>query len=153
MDGAQVHVKPDAASPVAATLSKGTVLKSSAKEGEWFRVVVEAGREGVLVIGYIGPQDVEITQTAGEAADTWPEASDEYRGAGISVRVGGGFLFFGSGDISSGALGEFDRTVPVARFLGRKYDLRKPGHRSVRLRPHGRHHLQPQPPDGPGGQV
>ncbi|OGD22088.1 MAG: hypothetical protein A2W03_05535 [Candidatus Aminicenantes bacterium RBG_16_63_16] len=111
VDGAQVHVKPDAASPVAASLSKGTALKSSAREAEWFRVVVEAGREGVLVIGYIGPRDVEITQTAGEAPDLWEEASDAYRGAGISVRVGGGLLFFGSGDISSGALGEFDRTA------------------------------------------
>ena len=117
-DGAQVHVKPDSASPVAATLSKGTELKSAAKEGDWFRVVVEAGREGVLVIGYIGSKDVEVTQTAGAAPDIWEEASDEYRGTGISLRVGGGFLYFGSGDISNGALGEFDRIVGSLVTLG-----------------------------------
>jgi Outer membrane protein beta-barrel domain len=119
-DGAQVHIKPDVASPVAATLSKGTALKSAAKEGDWFRVVVEAGREGTLVIGYIGSKDVEITQTAGEAPDIWEEASDEYRGAGISVRVGGGFLYFGSGDISNGALGEFDRIEAFLLASGAK---------------------------------
>ena len=118
VDGARVHMKPDAASPVTATLSKGTILKSAAKEGEWFRVVVEAGREGVLIIGYIGSGDAEVTQAAGEAPDLWEEASDEYRGAGISVRVGGGFLYFGSGDISAGALGEFDRNVATLKSAG-----------------------------------
>jgi hypothetical protein len=118
VDGAQVHTKPDASSPVAATLSKGTVLKSSAKEGGWFRVVVEAGREGVLVIGYVGSRDVEVMQKPGQEPELWTEASDEYRGAGISVRVGGGFLFFGSGDISDGALGEFDRIVATLESAG-----------------------------------
>jgi len=117
-DGASVHTKPDASSPVAATLSKGTVLKSSAKEGNWFRVVVEAGRGEALVIGYLGAGDVEVTGTAGEAPEIWAEASDEYVGAGLSVRVGGGFLFFGSGDISAGALGEFDRYASYVRSSG-----------------------------------
>ncbi len=117
-DGARVHTKPDAASPVAATLSQGTVLKSAAKEGEWYRVIVEAGREGALVIGYVVSNDVEVTQAAGEAPELWEETSDEYRGAGISVRIGGGFLFFGSGDISEGALGEFDRYAAYVRSSG-----------------------------------
>jgi hypothetical protein len=118
VDGARVHTKPDASSPVAATLSRGTVLKSAAKEGEWFRVVVETGREGTLVIGYIGSKDVEVTQKPGQQSELWAEASDEYRGAGINVRVGGGFLFFGSGDISDGALGEFDRIVAILESAG-----------------------------------
>ncbi len=122
-DGTRVHTKPDAASPVAATLSQGTVLKSAAKEGDWFRVVVEAGREGALVIGYVVSKDVEVTQSAGEAAEIWGETSDEYRGAGISVRIGGGFLFFGGGDVSEGALGEFDRSAAYVRSSGYQVSL------------------------------
>lgn len=125
LDGARVHTKPDASSPVTASLTKGTVLKSSAKEGGWFRVVVETGREGALVIGYVASGDVEITQAAGEAPELWAEASDEYRGAGISVRLGGGFLFFGSGDISNGSLGEFDRITASLVSSGTKITLKK----------------------------
>ncbi len=122
---ARVHLKPDASSPVAATLAKGTVLKSAVKAGAWFRVVVEAGRGGALVIGYVAAADVEIAQTAGEAPDLWEEAPEGYRGTGLSVRVGGGFLFFGSGDISSGTLGEFDRISSSLVASGANITLKK----------------------------
>lgn len=117
-DGAPVHVKPDAASAVAANLSKGTVLKSGTREGEWFRVVVQAGREGVLVIGYISAADVEVTQKPAEAPDLWEVPSTEYRGTGINVRIGGGYLFFSGGDIHSGTAGMFEQAAAVISSLG-----------------------------------
>lgn len=129
-DGAPVHLKPDAASPVAVTLPKGTVVRSAAKEGAWFRVVVQAGSGGALVIGYVGSADVEVTQKPAQTSDLWEKAPEEYRVARLSVRVGGGFLFFGSGDISDGALGEFDRTVQY--IASRNTEMKNKQRASVR---------------------
>ncbi len=124
-DGAPVHVKPDAASAVAANLSKGTVLKSGAREGEWFRVVVQAGREGALVIGYLSAADVEVTQKPAQAPDLWEVPSTEYRGSGISVRIGGGYLFFSGADIRSGTAGMFEQGAAVISSLGDTVEEKK----------------------------
>lgn len=115
---APVRLKPDPASPVVSTLPKGTILKSFAREGEWFRVVTEPGREGFSVIGYVASTDVEIVEKkAVEEPELWEEATAEFRGVGLSVRLGGGFFFFGSGDIEPGVAGMFDETEELIRSL------------------------------------
>ncbi len=115
---ARVRLKPDPASAVVSVLTKGTILKSFAREGEWFRVVTESGREGFSVIGYVASTDVEIVEKkAVEESEFWEEATAEFRGVGLSVRLGGGFLFFGSGDIEPGVSGMFDETEDLIRSL------------------------------------
>lgn len=125
VDGAQVHLKPNPSSPVAATLLKGTILKSSTKKGDWFRVVIQPGREGVVVIGYLFSKDVEILQKIQEEPDSWEEVSGEYRGAGLSVRLGGGFLYFPGGEFEKGTAGMFERTAEVIASSGGKTEARK----------------------------
>jgi hypothetical protein len=118
VDRAEVHLKPDSGSAVVATVPRGEILKSSAREWAWYRVAVDPGRKGVLVIGYLSERDVEVTNTTLGEPDFWPEASGEYGGAGITVRFGGGFLFFPSGDIGKGASGMFESTAAVISSFG-----------------------------------
>lgn len=117
-DGALIHLRPDASSPTAAAAAQGTVLKSYAREGDWFRVVTEAGREGFVILGYISAKDVEIVDKAGPAADFWERTAGEYRGAGIRFRLGGGLQFFGGGDFADGLSGMFDQTIDLATAAG-----------------------------------
>jgi opacity protein-like surface antigen len=115
---ARVRLKPDPASPAVSVLPKGTILKSFAKEGEWFRVTVEAGQKGFVVIGYLSSADIEVVEKKSvEEPDLWEEVTAEFRGVGISVRIGGGFFFFGSGDIEPGVSGMFDQTEDTISSL------------------------------------
>jgi hypothetical protein len=115
---ARVRLKPDSASPAVSVLPKGTILKSFAKEGEWFRVTVEAGQKGFVVIGYLSSADIEVVEKKSvEEPDLWEEVTPEFRGVGLSVRLGGGFFIFGSGDIEPGVSGMFDQTEDTISSL------------------------------------
>jgi hypothetical protein len=50
---ARIRLKPDPLGPTLSAVPKGTILKSFAREGEWFRVITEPGREGFVTIGYV----------------------------------------------------------------------------------------------------
>ncbi len=115
---AQVHQQPDAASPVVSVLPKGTTLKSFAKEGEWFRVIVEPEPKGLVVVGYLSSAEVEVVEKkSAEEPELWEEVTPEFRGVGLSLRLGGGFFFFGSGDINPGVAGMFDQTEELISSL------------------------------------
>jgi opacity protein-like surface antigen len=115
---AQVRQRPDAASPVVSVLPKGMTLKSFAKEGEWFRVIIEPEPKGLVVVGYISSAEVEVVEKkAAEEPKLWEEVTPEFRGVGLSVRLGGGFFFFGSGDIKPGVAGMFDQTEDIISSL------------------------------------
>jgi hypothetical protein len=116
---ARIRLKPDPFSPTLSVVPKGTILKSFAREGEWFRVITEPGREGFVAIGYVLSNEVEVVEEKTlEEPDSWEEVSEEYRGAGISLRLGAGFFFFQSGDIERGVSGMFDETADVISSLG-----------------------------------
>jgi opacity protein-like surface antigen len=115
---ARVHQKPDAESPVVSVLPKGTTLKSFAKEGEWFRVIIEPEQKGLVIVGYLLSADVEVVEKkSAEEPELWEETTPEFRGVGLSVRLGGGFFFFGSGDIKPGVAGMFDQTEEILSSL------------------------------------
>ncbi len=122
---AEVRLKAEPSSPIVITLPKGTVVTSWAKTGEWFRVLVEPGREGYLTYGYLAPRDVDVTKRAQGMPDYWPEASAGYQGAGISVRLGGGFLFFPGGDTERGTSGMLERTAAMISSLGDTIEEKK----------------------------
>jgi hypothetical protein len=56
---ASVRLKPDLESPVIATLPKETSLNSHKAEGDWFRVVLPPGKDGIVIIGYIAKSEVQ----------------------------------------------------------------------------------------------
>jgi len=118
VDGARVHWSPETASPAVAVAARGTVLKSCARQGAWFRVLVEPGRGGFVVLGYIAGRDVEVADEAGPPRDIWKQVAGEFRGAGLSLRVGGGIVFFGGGDFETGFAGLYDRTSDLAASYG-----------------------------------
>ncbi len=112
VESASIHLKPDAESPVIATVPKGTILKSYAKDGEWFRVIPEPGQEGIVNIGYIAFISVSVLEEkTRKSADFWQSQSERFRGIGLAIRFGGGMNTLARGDIDKGALGIFDSGV------------------------------------------
>lgn len=118
VDEARIHLKPDPSSPAVSTAAKGTTLKSFAKEGTWFRVILEPGREGLLVLGYLSSSDAEVVEKAEQKPDFWEQAAGEYRGFGIGLKLGGGFYLFNGGDLRRGVSGMFERAIDSADSLG-----------------------------------
>ena len=114
VDGARVHLRPDPSSPTASAAAKGAILKSYAKVGDWFRVIIEPGKEGLLVIGYIPSSAVDVVEKSQAEPDFWKQVSGEYGGFGISLKLGGGYQLFSGGTITSGASGIFEQIVDMA---------------------------------------
>lgn len=112
VDSASIHLKPDADSPIIATVPKGTILKSYAKDDEWFRVIPEPGQEGIVNIGYIALTNVSVLEEkTRKSTDFWQFQSERFRGIGLTVKFGGGVNTLARGDIDKGALGIFDSGV------------------------------------------
>ncbi|MCJ7589248.1 MAG: hypothetical protein MUQ00_15305 [Candidatus Aminicenantes bacterium] len=118
VDGARVHLRPDPSSPTASAAAKGTILKSYARVGDWYRVIIEPGKEGLLVIGYIPSSAVDVVEKSQAEPDFWKQVSGEYRGFGISLNLGGGYQLFSGGTITSGTSGIFDQIVDMASDSG-----------------------------------
>jgi hypothetical protein len=107
-------MRPDAESAGVAVAAKGTVLKSYAREGDWFRVLVEPGRGCTILLGYVGARDVEVLEESGPPPDVWERVAGEFLGAGLSLRLSGGPVLFAGGDFETGIAGMFDRTAGMA---------------------------------------
>jgi hypothetical protein len=130
-ESAAIHLKPDANSPVVASVPRGTILKSYAKEGDWFRVIPGPGQEGILTIGYISSPDVAVLEekVQGES-DYWLPQTAKYRGLGLVVKVGGGVNTIARGELDRGARGIFDSGV--SDLMTRGFDLFDKGARPLR---------------------
>lgn len=104
-----VHLVPDADSTTVITLPKGFLLKSYEKINEWFRVVIGPDEEGIVTIGYVQSQNVDvIRERIVEELDYWEEESGFFEGIGLSVRLTGGPSYINGGDIRKGDQGMYD---------------------------------------------
>jgi hypothetical protein len=111
-DGAMIHLKPDANSPVVEAVPRGTILKSYAREGDWFRVIPGPGQEGIVTIGYVASPDVTVLEEkVQKAADYWQPQAERFRGIGLTVKLKGGFTSGAGGDIERGAVGMFNSEI------------------------------------------
>lgn len=117
-ESAVVRLRPDAAAPAVATAPKGTVFKSYGREAGWFRVLAEMGRGGFVAFGYLAASDVAVEAEAGPPPEVWRQVAGEYRGAGLSLRLGLGPVFFGGGDFETGSAGLYERTTDLAEAFG-----------------------------------
>lgn len=119
---AAAHLQPDMKSPVIAELPQGTLLNSYDSDGIWFRVVLPAGKEGIVLIGYVSRLEVDILEEkVRKPPDFWAPETEDFRGFGITVKLAGGMGYFSQGDIDKGAGGLFDQGVDS--LAARGYDL------------------------------
>jgi hypothetical protein len=106
---ASVRINASDTSRVIATLPKGTIMTSYESDGNWLRVVLPPGKDGIVVIGYIAKSDVEILEEKiQKPRDFWAEDEEKYTGMGLHLKIAGGWAFFRSGDIDQGAKGLFE---------------------------------------------
>ena len=109
---AAAHLQPDMKSPVIAELPQGTLLNSYDSDGVWFRVVLPAGKEGIVLIGYVSRLEMDILEEkVQKPPDFWAPEAEDFRGFGITVKLAGGMGYFSQGDIDKGAGGLFDQGV------------------------------------------
>jgi hypothetical protein len=122
VEKAHIRLKPDIASPVGATVLKGTILESYEKEGEWFRVIYGPDEHGFSVVGYIHSGDVEIIrEKITEEQDFWPEEPESFEGMGLTLKLSGGFNYFNAGDVGDGTRGYYD--MRAGHFSSSGYTL------------------------------
>jgi hypothetical protein len=115
---AKVRVERDLKSPAAATLSRGSILKSYEKAGEWFRVIV-TDEIGFAVIGYLHSIDVEVLrEKKSSGMGFWEEESGPFEGLNISIKFTIGLNYFSGGDISKGTQGIYDSTAAYISSFG-----------------------------------
>jgi len=106
---ASIRLKPDLESPVIATLPKGTSLNSYEAEGDWFRVVLPPGKDGIVVIGYIAKSEVQVLEEKiKKQTDFWQVEEGGFKGLGFHLMLSGGWALFPSGDIDRGAKGLYN---------------------------------------------
>jgi len=106
---ANVHLVPDTDSAVVITLPKGFLLKSYEKINEWFRVIIGPDEDGIVTIGYIQSQNMDvIREKIIHELDYWEEEPEFFEGIGLSIKFTGGPVFFSGGDISKGTKGLYD---------------------------------------------
>ncbi len=126
VEKALIRLKPDMASPVGATVVKGTILESYEKEGEWFRVIYGPDEHGFSVVGYIHSGDVEvIRENITEELDFWVEEPKTFEGLGLSLKLSGGFNYFNAGDVGEGAKGYYDIRAGYFSSAGYSLEQRK----------------------------
>lgn len=124
-DNTDVHVVPDPESTVVITLPKGFVLTSYEKTNEWFRVVIGPDEDGIVTIGYIQSQDIEvIRQKIIEELNYWEEETEFFEGIGLSLRMTVGPTFFSGGDIKKGDRGLYDGASDLISSYGFIIDSR-----------------------------
>ncbi len=125
VEGANIRLEPNAESPVASTMSRGTVLDSYEKTGEWFRVVIGPDEKGFSLIGYLHSSDVEvIEEKIIKEPDFWEEEPEFFEGIGLRVKLSGGLSFFGFGDVENGTRGFFDSAADFFFSSGYTVDKR-----------------------------
>jgi hypothetical protein len=116
---AAVYRERTAKSPVIAWSPQGTELKSTYYDGEWYMIHVATGQGGMVLPGYISRFDVVIVEEKTEKGpDYFEQSPDAFKGVGLTVKLAGGFNFFGSGDIDPGAKGMFDQYADIAAGSG-----------------------------------
>lgn len=116
---ADVHLVPDTESTVVITLPKGFLLKSYEKIIEWFRIVIGPDEDGIVTIGYIQSQNVDvIREKIIQELDYWEEEPEFFKGIGLSVRLTGGPTFFNGGDIRKGDQGLYDAASDFVTSYG-----------------------------------
>ena len=124
---AAARLQPDMKSPVIAELPQGTLLSSYDADDVWFRVVLPAGKEGIVLIGYVSRLDVDILEEKiRNPLDFWAPEADDYRGFGITVKLAGGMGYFSRGDIDRGAGGLFDQNTDILAAQGHELKEKDP---------------------------
>lgn len=124
-DAAEVHLLPNSESTVVITLSKGYLLKSYEKNNEWFRIIIGPDEDGIVTIGYIEPQNVDvIRENIVQELDYWEEDPEFFEGIGLTVRLTGGPSFIGGGDLRKGDRGLYDAASDLAAASGFLLDRR-----------------------------
>jgi len=109
IENAALRQKPDLASPIVATVAKGTILNSNEVEGAWFRVTITPGKEGAAIIGYIATNEVEILEEKIKRPPGYfEEPVEEFHGLGFTLKLAAGLNLFSGGDFYRGAAGMFD---------------------------------------------
>jgi len=101
-ESASVRLISSSQSPVIGTMPKGTILNSFEAEGDWFRVVLPSGKDGIVIIGYIAKADVQVLEEKiKKQTDFWRVEEGDFKGLGfqagaaLEVRiVERAFLFF-----------------------------------------------------------
>lgn len=122
---AEVHLLPDLESTVVITLPKGYLLKSYEKNYEWFRIVIGPDEDGIVTIGYIESQNVDvIRENIVQELDYWEEEPEFFEGIGLTVRLSGGPSFVGGGDIRKGDQGFYDAASDLVAAAGFNIDRR-----------------------------
>jgi len=112
-DRADIRLKPDLESPVAATVIKGALLTATAVEGSWFRITLPGDKGGAAIAGYISSNMVEIL---GEKA--FEPVAKLYRGLNISLGVFGGLALLSGGDFDSGTRGLYEQGAAILLARG-----------------------------------
>ncbi len=126
IEKAALRQKPDLASPVVATVAKGTILNSNEVEGAWFRVTITPGKEGVTVIGYIASNEVEILEEKiKRPPGFYEEPAEEFHGLGFTLKLAAGLSLFSGGDFYRGAAGMFDSNADAFISSGYTEESRK----------------------------
>ena len=118
-ENAEVHLLPNIESTVVITLPKDYLLKSYEKTDEWFRIIIGPDEDGIVTIGYIQSQNVDvIRENIVQELDYWEEDPEFFEGIGLTVRLTGGPSFFGGGDIKKGDKGFYDAASNLAAASG-----------------------------------
>ena len=126
-DKAAIHLQPDLKSPVIGTVPQGTILSSNQGEGAWFRIALPPDKEGIVILGYIATNDVEILEEKiQKQPDVLGAEPEEFRGIRISLKVTAGWHYFSGGDIDKGARGLFDLNADLISSSGYTEERRKP---------------------------
>jgi hypothetical protein len=116
---AEVHLLPNTESTVVITLPKGYLLKSYEKTEDWFRIIIGPDEDGIVTIGYIKSQNVDvIRENVVEELDYWEEDPEFFEGIGLTVRLTGGPSFIGGGDLRKGDRGLYDAASDLAAASG-----------------------------------
>ncbi len=124
---AQASIRINAAetSRIIATLPKGTIINSYEAEGNWYRVTLAPGKEGIVLIGYVARTDVEILEEkSNKPTDFWGKDQERYEGIGFHLKLAGGWAFYQSGDIDPGEKGLFDIWTNTVAARGVEFEQR-----------------------------
>jgi len=109
VENASIPPNPALESPVIATLPKGTILNSYEAEGDWFRVVLPPGKDGIVMIGWIARSDVQVLkEKIKKPTDFWKVEEGGFEGNGLHITLSAGWASFPSGDIDKGAKGRYN---------------------------------------------
>ena len=126
VENAAIRLKPDLASPVAATVPKGTILNSDEVQGAWFRVTVTSGKEGASITGYIATNEVEILEEKNKLPrEFYEEPAQEFHGLGLTLKLAAGLNLFSGGDFYRGAAGMLDSNADAFILSGYTEESRR----------------------------